>query len=72
MWMLPLAYGGPSCSTNFGAPCAALANLPVEVHRRPAGERLRLARRQVRLHREVGARQVDGVFPLRHGYPSIL
>src|SRR6266850_753271 len=20
MWMLPLAYGGPSCSTNFGAP----------------------------------------------------
>ena len=20
MWMLPFAYGGPSCSTNFGAP----------------------------------------------------
>src|SRR5262245_41034598 len=20
MWMFPLAYGGPSCSTNFGAP----------------------------------------------------
>ena len=48
----------------------ALANLPVEVHRGPAGERLGLAGRQVRLHREVGARQVDGVFPLRHGYPT--
>ena len=50
----------------------ARANLPVEVHRGPPGERLGLARRQVRLHREVGARQVDGVFPLRHGYPTIL
>ena len=72
MWMLPLAYGGPSCSTNFGAPLRRVANLPVEVHRRPAGERLGLARRQVRLHREVGARQVDGVFPLGHGYPDFI
>src|SRR4029078_9106369 len=28
MWMLPLVYGGPSCSTNFGAPCRAARILP--------------------------------------------
>ena len=65
-WMWPLAYGGPSCSTNFGAPAALRADLPVEVHRLPAGERFRLGRLQVRLHRKIGARQVDGVFPLGH------
>ncbi len=52
--------------------CALRANLPVEVDGLPAGERLGLARGQIRLHREVGARQVDRVFPLRHGYPPIL
>ena len=51
---------------------AALPNPSVKVHFPPAREHLRLARRQVRLHREVGARQVDGVLPLGHGYPSIL
>src|SRR5215471_2979610 len=28
MWMLPLVYGGPSCSTNFGAPLRASRILP--------------------------------------------
>src|SRR5713226_6379376 len=28
MWMLPLAYGGPSCSTNFGAPFRRARILP--------------------------------------------
>ena len=50
----------------------ARANLPVEIHGVPPGQRLGLARRQIGLHREVGARQVDGVFPLRHGYLPIL
>ena len=50
----------------------ARANLAVKVHRGPPGEHFRLAGRQVGLHREVGARQVDGVFPLRHGYLPIL
>ena len=45
---------------------AALANLAVEVHRGPARERLGLAGRQIRLHREAGPRQVDGVFPVGH------
>src|SRR5262245_40192094 len=28
MWMFPLVYGGPSCSTNFGAPFRASRILP--------------------------------------------
>ena len=28
MWMLPFAYGGPSCSTNFGAPFRRARILP--------------------------------------------
>ena len=57
---------------EFRRALPARANLPVEIHGVPARERLGLGRRQVGLHREVGARQVDGVFPLRHGYPTIL
>ena len=49
---------------------ALLANLPVQVHRLPARERLRLGRLQVGLHRKTCARQVDRVFPLGHK-PSI-
>ena len=46
---------------------APLLDLRVEVHGLPARDGLRLRGLQVRLHREPGARQVDGVFPLRHG-----
>ena len=28
MWMFALAYGGPSCSTNFGAPFRAARIFP--------------------------------------------
>ena len=42
------------------------ADLPVEIHLLPAGEGLRLSRLQVRLHREVGPREVQCVFPVRH------
>ena len=49
---------------------AARFDLSVQIHGGPPRERLRLARRQVRLHRKVGARQVDGVFPLRHRVPN--
>jgi hypothetical protein len=51
---------------------AARANLPIETLGGPARERVGFARLQARLHRKVGTRQVDGVFPLGHGYPSIL
>src|ERR1700748_2448576 len=36
MWILPLAYGGPSCRTNFGALCRRLRICPyrsIEAHR---------------------------------------
>ena len=49
-----------------------LADPSVEVHLLPAVERLRLGRLKVRLHREIGARQVEGVFPVRHVYPFIV
>ena len=42
------------------------ANLPVQVHGLPAGERLRLGGRQVRLHREPRAGQVERVLPVGH------
>jgi hypothetical protein len=51
---------------------AAFGDLPVEIHRLPAREPLRLGRLQVGLHREVGPGQIDGVLPLGHGYPAIL
>jgi hypothetical protein len=46
---------------------AALADALVQTHLGPARERLRLCRLEVRLHREVGARQVQRVLPLSHG-----
>ena len=49
-----------------------LLDLCVEAHLLPARERLRLRGRQARLHREVGPRQVERVFPVRHGYPAIV
>ena len=42
------------------------ADLPVEVHRRPSRERLRLGGRQVGLHREPRAGQVERVLPVGH------
>jgi hypothetical protein len=57
---------------ELGRPCPAGPNLRVQADCGPPGERFRLGYRQVRLHREVGSRQVQGVFPLRHGYPLIL
>ena len=45
---------------------ALRANLPVQVHGLPAGDRFRLGRLQVRLHRETCARQIDRVLPLGH------
>ena len=56
----------------FLLPFPARLDFSVQIHGGPARERLRLARREVRLHRKMGPRQVDGVFPLRHGYPTIL
>src|SRR6476469_3176673 len=38
----------------------------------PSRERLRLGNSQAGLHREVGAREVERVFPVRHGYLTIL
>ena len=72
MWISPFAYGGPSCSRNFFAPLRACANLAVQVHLVPAGDGFRLGRLQVRLHREGGPRQVTGVFPVGHKYPTIV
>src|SRR5690606_14284729 len=37
-------------------------DLPVEIHRLPLGEELRLAARQVAAHRERGPREVERVF----------
>ncbi len=51
-----------------GAP-PGLTDARVEAVRLPARQDLRLGRRQVGAHRKVGARQVDGVFPLGHGSP---
>ena len=51
-----------------GAP-PGLTDARVEAVRLPARQHLRLGRRQVGAHRKVGARQVDGVFPLGHGSP---
>src|SRR5207247_1377807 len=63
------------CAHRADEPLGVLAarlDFSVEVHRGPARKRLRLGGRQARLHRNIGAREVDGVFPLRHGYPTIL
>ena len=64
MWMSPFAYGGPSCSTNRFAPgraafCATSRwKIACSSHAaRISGSRCG----QVRLHREVGLREVDGV-----------
>ncbi len=43
-----------------------VANAAVQPHFLPAGERLRLGRLKVCLHREVGTREVERVFPVRH------
>jgi len=42
MWMWPLAYGGPSCSTNFGAPRRWARIFPYRISRLPPGNHLRL------------------------------
>jgi hypothetical protein len=57
---------------EFRGARALFRNLSVEVHGLPPGEPLRLGRLQVGLHRKVGPRQIDGVLPLRHAYPTIL
>jgi hypothetical protein len=57
---------------ELGRAAALRPNFSVQIHRRPPGERFGLRPRQAGLHRELGARQVDRVFPLRHGYPTIL
>src|SRR6267142_541360 len=64
-WICAFAYGGPSWKTNFDAP-PFLADLPVEVHRVPAGDRLGLGRLKIGFHRKTCARQVHRVFPLGH------
>ena len=69
MW--PLAYGGPSCSTNLGAPGARASRSCPYRSIASQRDRRRLGRRQVRLHREVGPRQVECVFPVGHE-PSIV
>ena len=43
---------------------------PVEVRLLPACDRLRLGRRQARLHPEAGPREVECLFPVRHGRPT--
>ncbi len=53
-------------------PLPRLANLPVEVHRVPAGDGLRLGRLEIGLHREGRARQITGVLPLSHGDLTIV
>ncbi len=53
-------------------PAPRLADPLVQVHLLPAGERLRLGGLKVRLHRKVGAREVQRVFPVRHVYPFIV
>ena len=69
---IAVGVGRAIVQDEFRRPGAARPDLPVEVHGRPAGERLGLARGQVGFHGKVGPRQVDGIFPLRHRYPSIL
>src|SRR6187399_194140 len=51
---------------------AGFANLAVEVHCLPARKRLRLGGLQVRLHRKVGAGEVEGVFPIGHSEGIVL
>ena len=46
------------------------ANLPVQIHRRPSRERFRLAGRQICLHREPRAGQVESVLPVSHAFLS--
>src|SRR6187399_2592006 len=45
---------------------AAFTDPCVEIHCLPARKRLRLGRLQVRLHRKLGAGEVEGVFPVGH------
>ena len=69
---LAVRVRGAIVQDEFRRAFTALRDLPVEVHGLPPGEPLRLGRREVGLHREVGPRQIDGVLPLGHGYPTIL
>ena len=68
MWIWPLAYGRAVVQhERRAAACARSRMRLVQAHRVPAGDRGRLGRRQVRLHREVGPRQIERVFPVAHG-----
>ncbi len=49
---------------ELGLPRASSAQLSIQVHRVPAGEHLRLGDRQIRLHRKLGPREIEGVFPV--------
>ena len=69
---LAVGVGRAVVQDELRRPAPALANPPVQAHLLPARERLRLGRRQVRLHREVGPRQVERVFPVRHLSPFIV
>ena len=70
---LRVRVGRPVVEDELRRAAPLLADLPVEVHRLPARDRLRLGRLQVRFHRKTCARQVDRVFPLGHAiklYPE--
>ena len=41
-WILPFAYGGPSCRTYFGRPARELANLSIDIPCCHFSSRLRL------------------------------
>ena len=65
-WMWPLAYGRPVVQDELRRAAAFRANPAVQVHRLPPGDRFRLGRLEVGLHRKTCTRQVYRLFPLGH------
>jgi hypothetical protein len=58
---------------EFGRAAAGFPHPGMEAERVPAGDRHRLGGRQIRLHRELGPRQIQRVFPVAHdGQTNIL
>ena len=56
MWMLPFAYGGPSCSINLGLSLIGFKNLEISSFALPFFDLLWFILRQVGPHRKVRLR----------------
>src|SRR6266480_8157939 len=73
MWTSPFANGGPSCRTNNSRSSLEFLDLLAEPGFLPHFKHLRFARGEVRLHREIRARQIKRfLVVLAHGGEATL